>query len=83
MSAACPVRSERQLLLVRTCAARLHGHHDIGRLLYRGETRSHIRDEGRLSIALALPVSEADATTYPALLFALRKRLLDAVHGVE
>ena len=79
----CPNPSERQLRLVPTCTARLHGHHDVGRLLYRRKPCSHIRDQSRLSNHLALNLSEESMTTYPALLLALRKRLLDAVHDAE
>jgi len=86
MSAVCPVcpnTYERQLRPVPTCTARLHGHHDVGRLLYRGKPRSHICDQSRLSIKSALTLSEESVTTYPALLLALRKRLLNAIHDAE
>jgi hypothetical protein len=67
---------------MRTSATCLHSKHNIRRLLSCGITRSHISDEGRLSLLLECHSIESSRGTHSALLLALRKGLSDGLHDV-
>lgn len=75
------IDSPKAQLDVHTSATCLHAEQDVRSFLRGWETCSHIGDEGRLQLWLTSVDIQLGHLTYSALLLALRKRLLNRLHG--